>query len=71
MKMEESRTARSRVNQAPSGTLVSAAERKMPSSRAKMRVMGRMTRGGRRQEMRATRETRRVVRKVTRMTQMP
>ena len=69
--MLERTQARARVNQAPSGTLVSADERKAASSAAKGRKTKSMRNGFRRHTSRATRATIQVVRKVTRITQTP
>ena len=67
----ERTTARTRVNQAPSGTLVRTDDKYAPSREAKMRKPAKTMKGLRRQMMRATSETMHVVMKVTRMTQTP
>ena len=63
--------ARRRVNQAPSGTLVSAEERNRPSSVTNGINIARTRKVFNRQTMIATKVTIQVVIKVTRMTQTP
>jgi hypothetical protein len=70
-KKHERIDARTSVNQAPLGTLVSAAERYKPSRHPKTRKKKKTMRTLKRQTRIATRETRQVVINVTKMTQTP
>lgn len=69
--MEASNVARRIVNHAPSGTLVSAEDKKVPSSDAKSSAGRRMKYGLIRHTRIATRVTMHVSKKVTNMTHTP
>ena len=71
MKMQDSRAARSSVNQAPLGTFVSAEDKKAPSRAANTKKNGIIIKGCSFQTNRDDNETMQVVIKVTRMTQTP
>ena len=69
--MLDKMTARSRVNQAPLGTLVSADDRYAPSRLPKTRKPRRTRKGFSCQTSKATIETMQVVIKVTKITHTP